>query len=461
MPKKRKDIQSHIPNAHLPFMGQSLAIETEMAMEALSNYLSDLSLLQSGVSAKELYEGRKEATVPKLVSVSAGGDIETKPFTKENIQGRSGQFAHFTLSGVMRMEDGLCSYGVSRLVDNFRTANADLNISGILLEVNSGGGEVTAGQALFTAVKESKKPVVAFVHNAGSGALMGILHADRIIMGGNNARIGSIGVFTAYSKYMVSYMRHNIGFVYSDTSPDKNAAERSLIADNDTSLLKKSVNHTDMLFEREVTKARTLKGDEDMQRDTLNGGFFFAADGVKRGLADTIGTFQTAVKALESEVRTANTIKANSNSNSTNMGLKEKVIAFLNSEDAREKETNKENTENQEVSLADVMTKLEGIEAKMDAVETNVKAVETAATETATAIDEANQKIANIEASLEDLEAKQTELETNQKDIEGKKVGEKSSPVAKKNNGIAEESATEKAFNTKRKSFRAQMPEAA
>lgn len=442
-------------------MGQSLAIETEMAMEALSSYLSDISLLQSGVPAKELYAGRKEATRPRLVSLSAGGDIETKPFTKENIQGRAGQYAHFTLSGVMRMEDGLCSYGVSHLVDNFRSANADPNISGILLEVNSGGGEVTAGQALFTAVRESKKPVVAFVHNAGSGALMGILHADRIIMGGNNARIGSIGVFTAYSKYMVSYMRHYIGFVYSDTSPDKNAAERALIADNDTSLLKKSVNHTDRLFEREVTKARTLKGDADMQRDTLNGGFFFAADGVKRGLADTIGTFQTAVKALEQEVRTANTIKVNSNSNSTNMGLKEKVIAFLNSEEAGEKEANKETVQTSEVSLADVMAKLEGIESKMDAIETNVKAVETAATETATAVDEANQKIGNIETSVEEMEAKQAELEANQKDIEGKKVGEKSKPVAAKGNGIADESATEAAFNKKRKSFKAQMPERA
>ncbi|MBK9258168.1 MAG: hypothetical protein IPM42_22235 [Saprospiraceae bacterium] len=48
------------------------------------------------------------------------------------------------------------------------------NIEGAILEVNSGGGEAMAGQIMFNAIRDFKKPVVAYVHNAGSAAYMAI-----------------------------------------------------------------------------------------------------------------------------------------------------------------------------------------------------------------------------------------------------------------------------------------------
>jgi hypothetical protein len=92
-------------NISLPFAGQSLAIDTEMAFDALSNYLSDLALLNTGVTAKEIYKGRKESNVSTLISLDEGGNIQSAPFTSDNINARSGQFAHLKLSGVMRDRD--------------------------------------------------------------------------------------------------------------------------------------------------------------------------------------------------------------------------------------------------------------------------------------------------------------------------------------------------------------------
>lgn len=442
-------------------MGQSWAIDTEMAMGYLSDYLSDIAYLQNGVSAKELYEERKAAQKPTLVYLSETGEIQSSEFTQANIDSRMGQFAHLKLSGAMRMEGGLCSDGISALVNDIQKANANKNISGILLEVNSGGGESTAGQALNLAVKDSTKPVVAFARNAGSAALMGILHSKKIVMAGEQSRIGSIGVFTTYNKKMVEMLKENVGFLYSDTSPDKNAGERQLIATGDTSLLKKSINTADSIFEGEVSKALTLKGDTAMQRDTLNGGFFFAKDGVRRGLAHSIGTFNTAVKALETEVRNAN--KISTKSKSKDMSFLDDLKSLVAKAEAKDEKAESNATE---VSLATVMEKLGEVSEKVASVAAAIEANATDLAGLTETVKNAAQKIEAVEAdiqevksSVEAVESQQVELEANQLKLEGKVANGKAKPITQNGNGIAEETATEKAFNLKTKSFKAKVPE--
>lgn len=449
-------------NFDLPYMGQSLAIDKELAFEALSTHLADMSLIRSGVSAKEVYKGRKEAQAATVFHLSEGGEIHAAPFTAENIETRKGLFAHLKLSGVMRMEDGLCSYGIGTLVEQIQKANANPNIAGILFEVNSGGGEATAGQALNLAIKDSKKPVVSFVRNAGSAALMGILHSKAIVMAGAQARIGSIGVFTAYNRKMVEAIKEQVTFVYSATSPDKNAAERQLVYTGDHSLLQQQINKADSLFEREVSKALQLKGDEDMQRETLNGGFFYANDGVRRGLANSVGSFKTAVNALVKEVNAATRINTKVKSD---MGLMTELKALISNAEAAEKnEEVKPESNATEVSLSDVAERLAQIEAQVTTVVESLQTLTTTTTEAVSKIetvagdvDEVKADISQAKEEITAIQESQVQLEENQLKLEGKAADGKAKSVVEKGNGVADVSATEKAF---KKTFKAKMPEA-
>jgi ClpP class serine protease len=79
-----------------------------------------------------------------------------------------------------------------------KSANNDLGIRAILVEVDSGGGSPVAGEEIANAIKASKKPVVAVIRATGaSSAYWAISSADRIFASANSD-VGSIGITSSY-----------------------------------------------------------------------------------------------------------------------------------------------------------------------------------------------------------------------------------------------------------------------
>jgi len=199
----------------------------------------------------------------------------------------------------MRSSDGLSTRGINSLIQNFNDALTNPNIEGILLEVNTGGGEVTAAQMLKSAIEQSPKAVVVYAHMMASGGVLGTLTADEIVASGPLARIGSIGTFITISKRFAEWYNENYTDIYADKSGNKNKSFRSLLK-GDLSALKQDVNSTNEYFLKEVQKYRQLRGDTDV---TLSGELFYAGDAKRRGLIDGIGGFQYAVKRLQANVK--------------------------------------------------------------------------------------------------------------------------------------------------------------
>lgn len=276
------------------FCAGPLYIERSYLEKLVGRFLAELEVMASGGDVLGEIKERRKGSEPKLIYFGEGGELRTAKFTGEEIKARSGQFAHLKLSGAMVAESFLSTRGVDELVADMRAADEAPNIDGILLEMNTGGGELLAGQMLRNAVKDAKKPVLVYAHYLASAGVWGTIFADHIMAAGKGSEIGSIGVYTAFNRTWVERYKNEVVDVYSRKSPNKNKDFRSLL-NGDVSVLQDAVTEADEIFMADVRRNRPLAGDID---DTLAGGMFFGTEAKKRGLIDSIGTFSDAVNEL-------------------------------------------------------------------------------------------------------------------------------------------------------------------
>lgn len=110
-----------------------------------------------------------------------------KKVSKIGKSSKNSHIARVSLRGMI--QEGIYSW------ENLKKLEND-EVAAVILDINSGGGEVLASERLYKFFKNlsEKKPVVALVRSLGaSGAYMTALAANYIIAG-NTSEVGSIGV---------------------------------------------------------------------------------------------------------------------------------------------------------------------------------------------------------------------------------------------------------------------------
>lgn len=270
-------------------------IDFDWGMSQLHQFVALNSTLdQKGDLLAYFNEFKKNSLRSALIDIKTNSmavlsDVdEAQEYTVDNA------IAHIRLSGPMFLEDGLCHYGMNTFSSNLRILSSMRSIKGVILSVNSGGGEVLAAQKLYTAVSEFSKPIIAHVEMAASAAYMGILGADRIIGEGTISSAGSIGAMASIHKEWVKTIAENYDDIYSDLSPGKNKDIREYI-DGDDSMIKEELNTLAADFQSKAKHHRPIGFKE---KETLEGGMFIGLDAKKRGLLDSIGGFDFTVKQL-------------------------------------------------------------------------------------------------------------------------------------------------------------------
>lgn len=289
---------------HLILHGQ-FAIERTFALDQLSMYFEDLAWLESGAQFSELgISDRRHAARPGIITMSQdrAHAVQDPKLLKDVSQTPPGSFAHLRLQGVMRSRDGASHQGINTLIDQIHTANNNPRIEGILLEVNTGGGEVTAAQMLQSVIDASPKPVVTYAHLLASGGVLGTLASEEIIASNAGASIGSIGTMISIPKDFADRYNRVYQDIYADKSVNKNKAFRALLQ-GDMSELKAELNATNEGFLEDVKKYRKLKGTESSIEHTLSGAMFSAPQAKRRGLIDGIGGYEYALKRLTAAVK--------------------------------------------------------------------------------------------------------------------------------------------------------------
>lgn len=197
----------------------------------------------------------------------------------------------------MDAASGLTSY--QALQDMMSDALGDPGITGILLDVDSPGGE--AGGVLdfaeWIAERRGIKPIVASVNLAACSAAYAIASAaDRIVMAGPDAVAGSIGVVAVHTDLSAALAKQGakLTFIYAgDHKVDGNPAMPLPDAVRD-----EWQAEVDELYARFCSVvARTRGVAEARVRDT-EARVFRAADAVAAGLADDIASQEDVLMTL-------------------------------------------------------------------------------------------------------------------------------------------------------------------
>jgi ClpP class serine protease len=269
-------------------LGSEFLIDLDFGFKSLLKYLNDLSLVESGVSIKDM--GYKNDPMASVSIINQNGNVS---YSTKEIQ--NGSIAKIGINGVMQMNGGISTSGIADLAEVIQSLDANPAIAGFKFDVNTGGGEATAGMHLYNTLKDMKKPKVAQFHMMASAGYLGMLPVDEMIALSTASRAGSIGAMISLDKKFIDWYKENIQDIYSTMSSGKNDEWNALL-NGDTS---KMINSLDTLvsdFHSKVLQHRTLK--DSNQVETLQGKTFYAKDAKSRGLIDSIGTEAYATKRL-------------------------------------------------------------------------------------------------------------------------------------------------------------------
>lgn len=169
---------------------------------------------------------------------------------------------------------------------------ANDNVKGIILKIDSGGGEGDAMRLMNETIAGRNKPMVAFIDDNACSAAYGIASGcDIVVANSEVAYVGSIGTYMTIADYSEYFKKQGINLieVYATAAKDKNIEVREAIKGN-TEPVRKLADRFNELFISLVEKNR--KGKLTAGRDVWGTGKLFHADEAKKiGLIDEIDTF--------------------------------------------------------------------------------------------------------------------------------------------------------------------------
>ena len=233
-----------------------------------------------------------------IFSVSEYGESDPPEEAPRN------SIAIVNISDVIAKNDTAC--GPSGTVTKGRLlqrSDANPNIKGIILKVDSPGGEGYAARELSRIIRSIDKPVLAFVDDLSASAAYWIsASADYIIANSEVAKIGSIGTYVTLADYDDFWKQQGIRLIeiYADKSTDKNKAYYEAIDKGDFTLIKKDINRFNDLFINSISEMRQGKL---TKAETWGTGKLFDADqALELGLIDQIGVWEETIKSFATQL---------------------------------------------------------------------------------------------------------------------------------------------------------------
>lgn len=245
--------------------------------------------------------------VPRVLAGSDQGGPYTEASESQTATGNfgkapEGSVAVVTLRGDMLKEGTMCSYGTEELAAVIREAADAKNIIGTRLDIDSGGGAVDAIAPMLQAIAYSQakgKPVVASCDLCASAAYYVACQCNRIVADNSlSAEFGSIGVMMQFPDYAKYYEQKGIKIhtIYSNLSDWKNAPFEAARRGDYASIKAEQLDPLARQFQ-EAVKAHRQQLDQSVD-GILNGRMFYAADALKYGLIDQVGTADDATQLV-------------------------------------------------------------------------------------------------------------------------------------------------------------------
>ena len=188
---------------------------------------------------------------------------------------------------------GLTSYTeIAAMLDS---ALADSQVAGILLDIDSPGGEASGSFELARRVREASavKPVWAVANDAAYSAAYAIGSAANRLIVSETGGVGSIGVIALHIDQSVKDANDGYRYTAVTAGTHKNDfSPHQPLTDEAKAELQAEVDRLYGLFVEHVGSMRTLATDDVRSTEA---GLYFGANAIAAGLADAVGTFDSAL----------------------------------------------------------------------------------------------------------------------------------------------------------------------
>lgn len=172
----------------------------------------------------------------------------------------------------------------------------DSNIAGVVLDVNSGGGQASGNAEFAEYINSYPKPVEVFTKDViGSAAYYFSAAANKITAHKFADFVGCIGSMY-HSVNLEGVIKQKGGAInefYADLSPEKNLQSRELKKGNERPLIEKLLNPSAEQFHLDMKKYRP-----QLTEKALKGDIFSPEEALKEGLIDELGTLQSVIQSV-------------------------------------------------------------------------------------------------------------------------------------------------------------------
>ena len=193
----------------------------------------------------------------------------------------------------MEAASGLTSYGgIAQEID---AALADPLVQGILLDIDSPGGEASGSFELARQIRHAatQKPVWAVANDAAYSAAYALAASAQRLIVTETGGVGSIGVIALHIDQSAKDAQEGYRYTAVTAGTHKNDfSPHHPLSDAAKAELQTEVDRLYGLFVEHVAAMRSL--DADAVRAT-EAGLYFGANAITAGLADAVSSFETAL----------------------------------------------------------------------------------------------------------------------------------------------------------------------
>jgi len=211
-----------------------------------------------------------------------------------------GSYALHKITGPI-LHYGWCDDGTHELDQAFKEAEANPNIAGHFLFMDTPGGQADGVKEFANTVRAANKPVIAFINGGmiASGGVWIASAADEIYASSELCQVGSIGAFSMLVDTSERDQREGVKriIIKAKQSPDKNTVYE-LAKSGDKTALAELREEISFLAEHFIEAVKDGRGDRLTSEEWNTGKMYRAEKAIELGLIDGISTLEAAIDKL-------------------------------------------------------------------------------------------------------------------------------------------------------------------
>lgn len=205
-------------------------------------------------------------------------------------------------------------------------ANDD-TVAGVVLNIDSGGGQVYGTPEFYDYIKNYSKPIVAYTDGyMCSGAYYIAAPTQRIFANKRADAIGSIGAYATIvdTNGILEHFGAKVHTIYATKSTEKNSEYREVIDNSNYEPYIK--NQLDPIVESFVSDMKEAR--PNISEEAFKGGTWNGEQSIEMGLVDENGTIQDAINYVFELSMNSNNQKSNTNMNTKSLPKVEAVLGL-------------------------------------------------------------------------------------------------------------------------------------